>query len=68
MYYEDTVKYADMVAGMHKFEDTVEHSIVRSDYNHVNLQTKMHRSLCSTTSHDFDVMRLIAESVGPGST
>ena len=41
MYYEDTVKYADIVLPVcSKFEDTVEHSIVRSEYNHVNLQTK----------------------------
>lgn len=66
MYYEDTVKYADIVLPVcSKFEDTVEHSIVRSDYNHVNLQTKCIDPLFDSKP-DFDVMRLIAESVGLG--
>lgn len=66
MYYEDTVKYADMVLPVcSKFEDTVEHSIVRSDYNHVNLQTKCIDPLFESKP-DFDVMRLIAEEMGVG--
>ena len=48
-----------------KFEDTVEHSIVRSDYNHVNLQTKCIDPLFDSKP-DFDVMRLIAEEMGVG--
>ena len=64
MYYEDTVKYADIVLPVcSKFEDTVEHSIVRSDYNHVNLQTKCIDPLFESKP-DFDVMRLIAEEMG----
>ena len=66
MYYEDTVKYADIVLPVcSKFEDTVEHSIVRSDYNHVNLQTKCIDPLFESKP-DFDVMRLIAEEMGVG--
>ena len=66
MYYEDSVEYADIVLPVcSKFEDTVEHSIVRSDYNHVNLQTKCIEPLFDSKP-DFDVMRLIAESVGLG--
>lgn len=66
MYYEDTVSYADIVLPVcSKFEDTVEHSIVRSDYNHVNLQTKCIDPLFDSKP-DFDVMRLIAEAVDLG--
>ena len=64
MYYEDSVRWADIVLPVcSKFEDTVEHSIVRSDYNHVNLQTKCIDPLFESKP-DFDVMRLIAKSVG----
>ncbi|MDO4289926.1 MAG: molybdopterin-dependent oxidoreductase [Eggerthellaceae bacterium] len=64
MYYEDSVRFADVVLPVcSKFEDTVEHSIVRSDYNHVNLQTKCIDPLFESKP-DFDVMRLIAQSVG----
>lgn len=64
MYYEDSVRWADIVLPVcSKFEDTVEHSIVRSDYNHVNLQTKCIEPLFDSKP-DFDVMRLIAQSVG----
>ena len=64
MYYEDSVRFADVVLPVcSKFEDTVEHSIVRSDYNHVNLQTKCIEPLFESKP-DFDVMRLIAQSVG----
>lgn len=64
MYYEDSVRFADIVLPVcSKFEDTVEHSIVRSDYNHVNLQTKCIDPLFESKP-DFDVMRLIAQSVG----
>lgn len=64
MYYEDSVRFADIVLPVcSKFEDTVEHSIVRSDYNHVNLQTKCIDPLFDSKP-DFDVMRLVAQSVG----
>lgn len=64
MYYEDSVRFADIVLPVcSKFEDTVEHSIVRSDYNHVHLQTKCIEPLFDSKP-DFDVMRLIAQSVG----
>lgn len=64
MYYEDTVAYADVVLPVcSKFEDTVDHSIVRSGYNHVILQEKCIDPLFESKP-DFDVMQLILKSVG----
>ncbi|MDO4502043.1 MAG: molybdopterin-dependent oxidoreductase [Coriobacteriia bacterium] len=64
MYYEDTVAFADVVLPVcSKFEDTVEHSIVRSGYNHVILQQKCIDPLFESKP-DFDVMQLILKSVG----
>lgn len=62
--YEDSVAYADIVLPVcSSFEDTVEHGIVRTGYNHVLLQTKCIEPLFDSKP-DFEVQRLICEAVG----
>lgn len=64
MYYEDSVAFADVVLPVcSKFEDTVEHGIVRSSFNHVMMAQKCIDPLFESRS-DFEVQKLILESVG----
>ncbi len=64
MHDEDSVAYADIVLPVcSKFEDTVDHGIVRSGYNHVILQEKCIDPLFESKP-DFEVMKLILGSVG----
>lgn len=64
MYYEDSVAYADVVLPVcSKFEDTVEHGILRSAFNHVMMSQKCIDPLFESKT-DFEVQRLILKSVG----
>lgn len=64
MYDEDSVAFADVVLPVcSKFEDTVEHSIVRGGYNHIQLSQKCIDPLFEALP-DYDVMYRIAQSVG----
>ena len=64
MYYEDSVAWADVVLPVcSKFEDTVQHGIVRSAFNHILLSEKCIDPLFESRP-DFEVQRLILESVG----
>ncbi|MFR0868867.1 MAG: molybdopterin-dependent oxidoreductase [Adlercreutzia sp.] len=64
MYDEDSAAFADVVLPVcSKFEDTVEHSIVRGGYNHIQLSQKCIDPLFESKP-DYDVMYLIAKSVG----
>lgn len=64
MHHEDSVDFADIVLPVcSKFEDVVEHGIVRSGYNHIILQTKCIDPLFESKT-DFETMRLILKSVG----
>lgn len=64
MYYEDSVAYADVVLPVcSKFEDTVEHGILRSSFNHVMMSQKCIDPLFESKT-DFEVQRLILDSVG----
>ena len=64
MYYEDSVAWADVVLPVcSKFEDTVQHGIVRSAFNHILLSEKCIDPLFESRT-DFEVQRLILESVG----
>ena len=66
MYHEDSVDYADIVLPVcSKFEDTVEHGIYHCGFNHMLLQTKCIDPLFESKP-DFEVMKLILESVGLG--
>ncbi len=64
MHYEDSVDYADIVLPIcSKFEDVVDHGIVRSGYNHIILQGKCIDPLFESKT-DFEAMKLILASVG----